>query len=496
MTQSASPATPELEFTPTSSRFGRMFPSDLEAADWSDPDLVRLALTMVEGAQENADNCRIPAAYTYFGQFVDHDLTLDLVSSFERVIDLPSKRNFRTAALELDSVYGLGPAGSPHFYEGRDRGLLRLGMVKEPLESLGDLPDLMFDLPRFDDHVAVVADPRNDENVFVNQIHVALCRLHNRFYRSLRPGRDEAAAFVEAQTRTRLHYQHVVLNDYLPRIVGRSVIRDTAENGCRIYDPDGTAREAFIPVEFSAAAFRLGHAMVREQYLINHYSDTDASLQPGVGVRPQPIDILADHMRGALPYQDKLQLSRKSLIGGPIRQRDVVDWSLMLGGSGQRSRCIRPLLALPLNRLPVRALNGDDGARSLALRNLMRGRSLRLADGRAAAAHVASCLNRDVREFLLEEASIWPQSLSVRFKGSTVPLWYYVLREAEVRHRGTRLGPLGARIVAETFVGILKKDERSILADNRDFKPDPELLHRGRFDLRALLKAADFKVEP
>ena len=496
MTQSASPATPELEFTPLSSRFGRMFHADLETADWSDWDLRRLAIRMIEGGQQNADNCRIPAAYTYFGQFVDHDLTLDLVSSFERAIDLPSKRNFRTAALELDSVYALGPVGSPHFYEGRDRGLLRLGMVKEPLRSPGELPDLMFDLPRFDDHVAVIADPRNDENVFVNQLHVALCRLHNRFYRALRAGRDEAAAFTEAQTRTRLHYQHVILHDYLPRIVGRSVIHGIVDRGRRIYDPDDVAREAFIPVEFSAAAFRLGHAMVREQYLINRYPDTDAALLPAAGARPQPIDILAAQDLGALPYQEGLQLSRISLIGGPIRQRDVVDWSLMLGASGQRSRCIRPLLARPLAGLPARTLNGDDAVSSLALRKLMRGRRLGLPDGRAAAAYVASRLQRDNREFLLEEPSIWPQNLSDEFKGRTVPLWYYVLRESDVRHQGTRLGPLGARIVAETFVGILQKDVHSILTGNSSFKPDPDLLHRGRFDLRALLKAADFKVEP
>lgn len=497
MTQVVHPATAAAALTPVSDRFGRMFPRELGTAAWEDGDINDLAVQMIDLRGNNRDNCGIPSAYTYFGQFVDHDLTLDLVSSFERQIDPLSRRNFRTAALELDTVYGLGRQGSPWLYQGEDSGLLRLGAVAEPLATLEGLPDLLFDLPRFEDHVAVVVDPRNDENVFVSQLQVALCRFHNRIYRELTPStatRD--AAFAEARRQVRLHYQHVVLHDYLPRIVGRQVIADVLHDGRRLYDPRDEAAEAFMPIEFSAAAYRLGHVMVRDQYQINHHPSLFPKEAQGAAGMPAFIRILGPQSSPPLAYRSGAGSQRESLIGGRLRQRDVVDWSFMLGRHGQKSMRIAPLLAAPLGRLPLRTLAGDTGIISLVERNLRRGRALELVEGRVAARHAARMLQRREDEFLLDEASLWPATLQQRLKGYPVPLWYYVLKEAEVRSRGRRLGPLGARIVAETFIGILQKDPHSILTGEAGFQPSSLYCaaDNGRFDLRALLLAAGFKA--
>ena len=48
------------------------------------------------------------------------------------------------------------------------------------------------------------------------------------------------------------------------------------------------------------------------------------------------------------------------------------------------------------------------------------------------------------------------------FKQRT-PLWYYVLKESEVREAGARLGEVGSRIVAEVFMGLLRADRTSYL---------------------------------
>ncbi|MDP3293876.1 MAG: peroxidase family protein [Nevskia sp.] len=312
MSHSASPVTFEASYQPGSARFGRMFPTSLPVADWEDTELILLGLQMIESPKQlNADNCKIPAAYTYFGQFVDHDLTLDLVSSFERKVDPLCLRNFRTAALELDSVYGAGPHAAPYLYEGKDKGRLRLGTVREPLDHFDPLPDLAFDVPRWADDVPVIADARNDENLFVNQLQVALIRFHNRIYDTLKAS-SHPDPFAEAQQLVRLHYQHVVLRDYLPKIVSQKLIDDIFEHGRRLYDPAKCAHEAFMPIEFSTAAFRFGHAMVRNKYQIKRYPSD--GIEVTTSSKPVFISIMTENSRQP-PFDRDKQGSRNSLIG-------------------------------------------------------------------------------------------------------------------------------------------------------------------------------------
>src|SRR5712691_2777689 len=64
------------------------------------------------------EQLRLPAGYTYFGQFVDHDITFDPVSSLTRQNDPNALVDFRTPKFDLDSLYGRGPADQPYLYEG------------------------------------------------------------------------------------------------------------------------------------------------------------------------------------------------------------------------------------------------------------------------------------------------------------------------------------------------------------------------------------------
>ena len=97
--------------------FGRMFPN-LEPLAVDDAPLKELADAMKDAdpGDPAGNNTRIPAGFTYLGQFVDHDITLDLTSFGDKESDPTAVENFRTPALDLDSVYGLGPDGSRQLY--------------------------------------------------------------------------------------------------------------------------------------------------------------------------------------------------------------------------------------------------------------------------------------------------------------------------------------------------------------------------------------------
>ena len=94
-----------------------MFPQ-LEPLAVDDGPLQELADTMKDPSPADAagNNTKVPAGFTYLGQFVDHDITLDLTSFGDKEDDPTAVENFRTPALDLDSVYGLGPDGSRQLY--------------------------------------------------------------------------------------------------------------------------------------------------------------------------------------------------------------------------------------------------------------------------------------------------------------------------------------------------------------------------------------------
>ena len=84
---------------------------------------------------EEEFNSNIPAGYTYFGQFVDHDITFDPASSLMRQNDPNGLLNFRTPRLDLDNVYGAGPDDQPYLYDKDDK-------AKMATDTIDDHPDL------------------------------------------------------------------------------------------------------------------------------------------------------------------------------------------------------------------------------------------------------------------------------------------------------------------------------------------------------------------
>ncbi len=386
------------------------------------------ALPTAEGL---GSNDRIPAGHTYLGQFIDHDISFDPTSKLQRDNDPDALVDFRTPRLDLDSVYGSGPADQPYLYDWHDAEHpgVKLLIGAGP----ADCAEAAVDLPRNRQGRAVIGDARNDENLIIAQLHLLFLRFHNQVVEHLRAtaGRwDAVELFEEAQRLVRWHYQWIVRHEYLPRVVG-----DPLEGFKRRFF---TWRKApFIPVEFSGAAFRFGHSMVRGTYSLN---DT-AGVVP---IFPPPGATGAassHHLRGFRPLPAAL----------------VIQWPrffVPVGGAPARMSSMRidAHLSEALFRLP-----SDDA--SLAGLNLQRGRALGLPAG-ADVAHAMGleALGEDhlgleiVRDAKSREALL-----------CATPLWYYVLQEAAtgVDITGSHLGPVGGRIVSEVLIGLLEGDPSS-----------------------------------
>ncbi|WP_375771617.1 heme peroxidase family protein [Archangium gephyra] len=418
----------------------------------------------------NLDNENLPAGFTFFGQFVDHDLTFDPTSILERQNDPEAIENFRTPAFELDNVYGAGPRVSRHLYDVNDP-------AKFLIEKLGG-PDTNDDMPRNSQNTALIADPRNDENTIVSQFHVAMLKFHNAIVDHLRgKGVTGSQVFEQAQRMVRWHYQWIILHDFLPRIVGQTVLNNVLDDRPRerIFR---WRNEPFIPVEFSVAAYRFGHSQVRPAYRVNGGFAT-AIFNNTLANEADPAD----------------------LRGGKRAARRFVEWARFFEGladasvpaptPGKRidSRLSSALFGL-LGGAPGQL--GGDGVgtiinpESLAQRNLLRSLALRLPSGQAMAKRLG------IKPLKLDEL----KQFGAGFESSSPP-WYYILKESELEkdNEGRRLGPVGAQIVAEVFIGVLRGDRFSFLNANPNWKP--ELANaEGKFLMADLLKFAGVPLRP
>src|SRR5438045_2701027 len=228
-------------------RYGRMF--DLPALEADEALLHRLGAAggFCDGGDCEGD-ANVEAGWPFFGQYVAHDLTADR-SPLRAHADLEALQNMRTPRANLESLYGGGPAGSPYMYRRDDAAKL--------LENEGDLP-------RNQEGLALIGDPRNDVHTFMNQMQVAFIRAHNRVVDRLREdGAAEAELFDEARRALSWHYQWLIINEFLPFLVGPALAAELLAGGPRFYRP---ARKPYIPVEFAAAAYRYGHSQIRQLY--------------------------------------------------------------------------------------------------------------------------------------------------------------------------------------------------------------------------------------
>jgi hypothetical protein len=395
-------------------RYGRMF--DLPALEADEGLLHELGAGggFCDGGDCERD-AHVEAGWPFFGQYVAHDLTADR-SPLRAHTDLGALRNMRSPRANLESLYGGGPTGAPYLFSRDDPAKL--------LESDGDLP-------RNQEGIALIGDPRNDVHVFMSQMQLAFIRAHNRLVDRLREdGVGDAMLFDEARRALTWHYQWLIVHDFLPGLVGSELLDELAATGARFYHPDG---EPFIPLEFADAAYRYGHSQIRQRY----------RLQPGGPLYPVFPELI-----GFCPVGDH-----------------EVDWSLLFDvparPRAQRAKPIDGQLPRSLIELPE-ALTGqvDDAYRSLATRDLERGQATGLPSGEAVARLIgADTLNED--------------ELGLRRHGWTgeTPLWLYILRESSIRHDGDRLGEVGGRIVAEVLHGVIAADPESYLAVQPGWSP-------------------------
>jgi hypothetical protein len=456
--------------------------------------LVELGEAMADqGADDpTGDTKHLSAAYTYFGQFVDHDITFETSSATGSQLTAPDleplplnrirqeTHNVRTALLELDSVYGLPAERDP----GPNDPKMKIGEVQTAGAAVPG-KDAFNDLPRegpsvdvVHDRAALIGDPRNDENLIIAQLQVAFLRAHNRLVDEM----DPPNRFRRAKRRLRRHYQHIVLHDFLKQIADPQIVDDTIQQN-RVYDPDFD--NFFLPLEYSVAAFRFGHSMVRAKYNYN-VNFPGATLE-----QLFTFTAFSGQIGGVGPIPDFLTLP----------QNWIIQWERFFEG-GQffnRARRIDTELVEPLEHLTIVSGQEEGGlAAKLAVRNLLRGYLLRMPTGQAVAGalgipvltedQIKQGAASDKQRQVLEDAGFLERT----------PLWYYILAEAAVlgkeegqnQEGGQRLGPLGSTIVAEVLVGLIRRSPDSILNPEANWQPNLPSAQPGTFTLPDLLRFA------
>jgi Animal haem peroxidase len=429
-------------------KYGRMF-AELPCHDADEAALLALgrshsvvdSLLEPDTGGSATDNAQIAAGFPIFGQFIAHDITADR-SLLQHHANLNELQNFRTPQLDLESVYGSGPGGSPYLYDVDDPDKFLLG------KNDAGRPD---DLPRNWQGVALIGDPRNDVHLIISQLHLAFLKFHNRIVDLLRAqGTAPAEVFSAARRLVCWHYQWIVIHEFLPLNVGPRLVADVLEHGRRFYDY-GT--RPYIPVEFADAAYRFGHSQIRATYRLN--DNAEGRIFPDLGGRQ------------------------------PVPAERVIDWRYIFAVDAKRppqpskridSRMVHALIDLPTT---IVGETDDADLRSLACRDLQRGRALDLPSGEAVARVMG------VPPLTADECGLRDPGLH----GET-PLWFYIVKEAEVRTGGARLGAVGGRIVAEVLIGLIDGDPDSYLGAAPGWRPTLPSAQTGDFTMADLLRFA------
>jgi len=485
--------------------FTRLF--DKRLVEFDAAALTSLATQMIGNAgdtpsnkPDGEENLAVPAGYTYFGQFVDHDLTFDTTSSLTDANDGPT--NLRTPRLDLDCIYGSGPDDQPYLYATEDAGGLFRGaslLLGELLPGSPDRRDLLR-VGSGNGARAVIGDPRNDENSIVCNIQAAMLQFHNSVVVRLAaqaPAPRGKALFVAARKLVRWSYQRIVVDDYLPRIIEpatyntfRERLANLGEGAFQMYKP---ALRTGMPIEFAGAAYRFGHSMVRTGYKLNAGHTEQFIFTPGAG-----IDSLMGF--GKLAANHWIEWKRFFPAGNSFKAKgtppaqnkdtatDRLQWAYRIDAS----------LVDPLKALPDAIGNGN----SLADLNLRRGNIFRLVSGQTVAERLGQGPLADkylvVRDTNATPYGYTPIPAALR---AQTPLWYYVLAEAQrdlvdlwlAKNKGrpgdqklgdddlllglpdaggdrgssrapiAQLGPVGGMILMETFFGLLLSDGESFM---------------------------------
>ncbi len=448
---------PADEAAVTPFRFSRMRPGKNQK-QLGAPNRQKIAEAMT--ADSLVDG-QMGAGFTYLGQFIDHDLTFDKTGVMEGVDISPVDiEQSRSPSLDLDSLYGAGPLdpGSMKFYS--DGLHLKMG------DASGGPPTTGFDLPRVgsgaNPREALIPDPRNDENLAVAQTHLAFIRFHNRVVDTLPAATPPTERFGLARKIVTKHYQWMIRTDYLPKICAPSVVTDVFTNDRKAFEVDAVPNSMpTMPVEFSVAAFRLGHSMIRAQYTWNKVFPAAtlgqlfefAALGGDLGGAPTlPSIWIADFRR----------LFSFAVPG--INRPDLV----VPAGKFNKAMRIDTKIVNPLRVLPV--VSDPAPRNNLAFRNLLRADMVKLATGQQMATFLTG---KGVSLTKLTNAQVRDGSNGADLGALTAPqrnalvtntpLWFYILREAEFNQG--KLKGVGARVVAETFHRAMEGSKFSIVRD-------------------------------
>jgi hypothetical protein len=489
-------------------RFSRLGPK----GDTIDPDLLeKIARAMTRKPAQGQTNPvsadpAVPAGYTYLGQFVDHDLTLDnTAKALGEQVTVNELLQGRSPALDLDTLYGRGP-GDPDDdkYYSPDHVKLKVG-ITAAFDGPGTNVNLNgYDLPRVtqgsskaERQAALMPDHRNDENLAVAQTHLAFLRFHNQVVDTLADaGVPSTILFERAREQVVRHYQWMLRTDFLPRIVDQNIVEDVFTNGRKFFEVPPTDNSRYfhakagdrptMPIEFSIAAYRLGHSMVRAGYNWNRifangrgtlkflfiFSGTSGNFDPFAADINDPESGLFER----LPTNWTVDWRRMYDFAGEAGRGDLAapDSGLNLA---QR---IDTLLVDPLSTLPRGSFGGigqtvPERDLNLAFRNLVRANMVQLASGQEMAEFLGLGVLKP-EDIIGGAGGAVLDDLTDAEKeafGSRTPLWFYILREAEL-HSG-RLTGVGGRIVAEVFHRAMEGSRISIVKDpywRPDLGPD------------------------
>lgn len=481
--------------------------------------MVEDSLAVGEGVLQPTGNSIIPPVYTYWGQFIDHDLTANtdrdsavsditapVLAPLEPAFVVENLKNLRQPTPNLDSVYGDGPTfdqANPtkagRMYDGIKfrigtvgndaeiagvrippenddlRDLPRIGtLIDAGIVRAEDFPEAIRNKPNFR-MLAFIADARNDENLIVGQFHTAFLRFHNAVVDWVQANEatdpwgcpwTDITLFERAQQLTRWHYQWLVVNDFLKTITMPGIADQVLLSGPKLYSPRNG--EAYMPLEFSVAAYRFGHSMVRAAYDHNRNFG-----RPGKVIPNAPFNLLFQFTgNGPFPVPAGIEV---------LPFNWIIEWDRFTdkGGSvpDHFARKIDTRLAPPLRDMVNQGNDSSLGTdivailKRLARRNLLRGYLLSMPTGQSVAAAMGvKLLTND--ELQLGNSGPMNQVLEDNGFLTKTPLWYYVLKEAEVRSNGNSLGELGSRIVCETIIGQLVNDPESYLGSNCGWNPN------------------------
>lgn len=421
----------------------------------------------------------IPSGYVYFGQFLVHDITrLERGKDKPHGDPIPIKegRQQSNPTLELDSLYGNSKTKTQVACK---EGKMLLGAAYD--DDGKAHPDL--DLPRDPKSLSArIGDDRNDENLLTAQLHVQFLKLHNFFFDRFKdqsPNKDNNALYQLAKQQVILHYQHVIVEDFLYLLLDLDVWEYLfLNNGESLYDPAASG-SLDIPVEFSGAAMRFGHKMVRDEYLIRNQESISLSeiftltgKQKFGGHKGLPLNRVIDwRFFFDFAHYGKIDTSSVTVNHAVGINEDVT----LTPKPAETEHC----------RDPAHQMAQEDDA--LAIRNLKRGRELQLPSGQQLAAHLLDKpqyqpllagikLTQDyidqINNALIHSDTGFLSKL-LRCLGlhQKTPLWYYLLAESRIHYNGSRLGKLSSLIIAEVIKGLIKASNISIYTSSIKLEP-------------------------